>query len=317
MTVTPIVSASKLVKRFSAGGPFWKRRMMAAVDGFDLRIARGEIVGLVGESGSGKTTVGRMIAGLLPTDEGSILLDGQPQDRLLRGGGRQYWRRVQMVFQDPGGSFNPRHTVGEAVEEPLRLLKGLSSAEAADVAKRLLTDVRLGADLGQLAPHKLSGGQKQRVAIARALAADPDLIVCDEPTSALDVSVQAQILNLLLDLQRARRLSLLFISHDFAVVRHVADRVLVMYAGRIVESGPTAAMFGSARHPYTRRLLAAVPGQWRSRDDGATSLPLRPPASIGCAFASNCPRVGARCRSEKPGLEASSIGHIACFNPES
>jgi oligopeptide/dipeptide ABC transporter ATP-binding protein len=314
---TPLVDASKLVKKFAAGGPFWNRRMAAAVDSVDLRIDRGETVGLIGESGSGKTTVGRMIAGLLAPDSGSIRLDGQSQAELLKGGGRRYWQRVQMVFQDPGGSFNPRRTVGEAVEEPLRLLKGLSPNDARAAAAQLLVDVRLGADRAKLAPHQLSGGQKQRVAIARALAADPDLIVCDEPTSALDVSVQAQILNLLLDLQPARRLSMLFISHDFAVVRHVADRVLVMYAGRVVESGPTASMFGAARHPYTRRLLAAVPGQWRAREVGAASSPLRQPAPAGCAFAANCPRVGERCRSEKPQLEDTGAGRVACFNPES
>ncbi len=317
MTDLPLVDASKVTKSFAAGGPFWRRRMAAAVRDVDLQIRHGETVGLVGESGSGKTTVGRMVAGLSMPDAGTILLDGQPQSELLNGSGRRYWKRVQMVFQDPGGSFNPRRTVGEAVEEPLRLLRGLSHADAREAAVGLLGDVRLGADRYKLAPHQLSGGQKQRVAIARALAAGPDLIVCDEPTSALDVSVQAQILNLLLDLQQARRLSLLFISHDFAVIRHVADRVLVMYAGRVVESGPTALMFESARHPYTRRLLAAVPGQWRVRAAGTASLPLRPPSSTGCAFATNCPRAEARCRSEIPKLENAGVGRVACFNPES
>jgi len=316
MTTHSLIDAKGLVKRFAAGGPFWKRHTVAAVDNVDLAVGQAESVGLVGESGSGKTTLGRMIAGLAAPDNGTILIDGEAQATLLSGGGRAYWRRVQMVFQDPGGSFNPRRTVGEAIEEPLRLLKGHSPTQARARAAELLADVRLGAERGTSAPHQLSGGQKQRVAIARALAADPDLLVCDEPTSALDVSVQAQILNLLQDLQAKRRLSLLFISHDFAVIHHVADRVLVMYGGRVVETGATTALFARARHPYTQRLLAAVPGQWRARQAGGSSAPLQPPVSTGCAFAGNCPRVESRCRSEVPALDDTGAHRVACFNPD-
>jgi oligopeptide/dipeptide ABC transporter ATP-binding protein len=316
MTTHSLIDAEGLVKRFAAGGPFWKRHMVAAVDNVDLVVGHAESVGLIGESGSGKTTLGRMIAGLSEPDQGTILIDGVAQATLLSGGGRAYWRRVQMVFQDPGGSFNPRRTVGEAIEEPLRLLKGHSPTQARAQAAELLADVRLDAERSTSAPHQLSGGQKQRVAIARALAADPDLLVCDEPTSALDVSVQAQILNLLLDLQAKRRLSLLFISHDFAVIHHVAERVLVMYGGRVVETGPTTELFARARHPYTQRLLAAVPGQWRARQSGGASAPLQPPVPMGCAFAGNCPRVESRCRSVVPALDDTGPHRVACFNPD-
>jgi peptide/nickel transport system ATP-binding protein len=285
-----------------------------AVDDVTLDIWEHETVGLVGESGSGKTTVGRIVAGLLTPDCGEIRFDGSNQRELLRGARPTYWSRVQMVFQDPGSSFNPRRTVGAAIEEPLHLRLGLSGTNARTRASALLADVRLPEAYRARYPHELSGGQKQRVAIARALAANPQLIVCDEPTSALDVSVQAQILNLLLDLQAQRGLALLFVSHDFAVVQYVSDRVLVMYAGRIVEAGRTGDVFESPLHPYTRRLLAAVPGRWQAAT--RSDQPLRPPAAAGCPFADNCPSVLSRCRTERPELQPTPAGHrVACFNP--
>jgi peptide/nickel transport system ATP-binding protein len=297
-----------------------KARRLRAVDGISFEIARGESFGLVGESGSGKSTVARLVLGLLGSDAGTIRFEGS---RMSSRNTRDRRGRMQMVFQDPGDSLNPRMRVEDIVAEPLLLLgRGRSRAQAGRVAE-LLTLVGLDPDHRRRRPGELSGGQRQRVAIARALATDPALVACDEAVSSLDVSVRAQILNLLHDLQERLGLSYLFISHDLSVVRHVCDRVAVMYAGRFVETAPADELFGSPRHPYTLALLSAVPvpdpivERQRERirlegDPPDLAKPLE-----GCVFASRCWKVQDLCRRVSPPLEELSAGHgSACHFPE-
>jgi len=266
------------------------RRRLRAVDQVSLEIEKGETLGLVGESGCGKSTVARLIVGLYAPSEGRIDFSG---------------RRLQMIFQDPYASLNPRWRVRDIVGEPIRFLGTAAKVE------ELLARVGLSGDDGEKYPHEFSGGQRQRISIARALAGEPDLLVCDEPTSALDVSVQAQILNLMSDLQRRLGLTYLFISHNLAVVSQVADRVGVMYLGRIVELAPAAELFSRPRHPYTRMLLDAVPdlgmsGRPRTPVRGEVPNPLAPPA--GCTFHPRCPHANDRCRREVPPF----IDRVAC-----
>ena len=268
--VPPLLKAHNLRKLFGGGAFGGRHRTRRAVDDVSLAIARpARTTGLIGESGCGKTTLGRILAGLLAPDEGEVTLDGRVDyHRAPRGRQTGTWDRVQMVFQDPGASLSPRRTIGQILSEPLRLRLGLSRVDATHGVQRLLADVGMEAEMADRYPHQLSGGQKQRVAIARAIACRPHLVICDEPISALDVSVQAQILNLLLDLQARQDLSLLFVTHDFAVAQYMSDTVMVMYAGRIIEQGPTLEIFRRPLHPYTRRLFAAVPGRWG--ETGAT-----------------------------------------------
>jgi peptide/nickel transport system ATP-binding protein len=270
------------------------RRSLRAVDGVSFAVDSGKTLALVGESGCGKSTVARLIVGLYAPSEGRIAFRG---------------RRMQMIFQDPYASLNPRWRVKKIVAEPIRFLKKTSPVK--QQVEELLVQVGLSADDGEKYPHEFSGGQRQRISIARALAGEPDLLVCDEPTSALDVSVQAQILNLMADLQQRLGLTYLFISHNLAVVSQVADRVGVMYLGRIVEIASAAELFTRARHPYTRMLLDAVPdlgmtGKARVPVAGEVPNPLAPPP--GCAFHPRCPHANARCRAERPQL----IGDVAC-----
>ena len=265
------------------------RRLLRAVEEISFGIARGETLALVGESGSGKSTVARLIAGLYPPSRGRIRFSGE---------------RLQMIFQDPYASLNPRWRVRDIVAEPIRFLRlEEGSSRVKKRADALLVQVGLSPEDGEKYPHEFSGGQRQRISIARALAGEPDLLICDEPTSALDVSVQAQILNLMSDLQRRLGLTYLFISHNLAVVSQVADRVGVMYLGRIVELAPAARVFARPRHPYTRLLLDAVPdlemsGKARTPVAGEVPNPLAPPP--GCAFHPRCPHANARCRAEQP-----------------
>jgi peptide/nickel transport system ATP-binding protein len=272
------------------------RRSLRAVDGVSFEVNGGETLALVGESGCGKSTVARLIVGLYAPTAGRVVFRG---------------RRMQMIFQDPYASLNPRWRVRDIVCEPLRALKMRAEINTQERLARLLTQVGLSPEDGDRYPHEFSGGQRQRISIARALAGEPDLLICDEPTSALDVSVQAQILNLMSELQERLGLTYLFISHNLAVVSQVAERVGVMYLGRLVEIADAAQLFARPRHPYTRMLLDAVPdldmtGKPRTPVAGEVPNPLAPPA--GCAFHPRCPHANDRCRVERPAL----IDSVAC-----
>ena len=320
----PLVVVRGLTKSFSITRGVARRRQVGvihAVDGIDLTIKTGETLGLVGESGCGKSTVGRLILRLLRPTSGSIrfagaeigTLEGEPL-RAMRG-------RFQMIFQDPFGSLNPRMTVADLVAEPLRIGGLLSRSRRREKADELLDAVGLGPQYADRYPHEFSGGQRQRIGIARALALGPELIVADEPVSALDVSIQAQVINLMQDLQERLALTYLFISHDLGVVHHIADRVAVMYLGKIVEVAEKHALFARPGHPYTRALLAAIPvsrPQARGRREVLKGdLPGASEPGSGCRFASRCPHVAGRCRIEEPAPRAIGPGHsVACHFAE-
>ena len=304
----PLLRVQALRKTFSKGS-------VVAVDDVSFTIERGQTLGLVGESGCGKTTAGRCILRLIEPDAGEVVFDGQDLLKLPKAALRKVRRRVQVVFQDPYGSLDPRMTVAGIVEEPLRVHAVGSRAERRQAAELLLDSVGLPTTHMDRYPHQLSGGQRQRVSIARAIALNPDLVVCDEPVSALDVSIQAQIVNLLKDLQESEGLSYLFISHDLSVVGHVSDHVAVMYLGRLVEMGPRAAVFENPAHPYTRALLAASPvmdPKQRGKKlvlAGDVPDPAQPPP--GCPFHPRCPAVEAKCRHTRPPRNDLGEGHWA------
>ncbi len=289
-----------------------------AVDGVSLSIAPGETLGLVGESGCGKSTLANAVVGLLPPTSGSVRVLGTELVGASRATLRAMRARVQMVFQDPVTSLNPRMTVGEAIGEPLLVRNLFRGAALRTEVARLLEEVGLRPSQAGNYPHQFSGGQRQRVVIARALALRPALLICDEPVSALDVSVRAQVLNLLVELQAQHGMANLFVSHDLAVVRHVADRVAVMYLGRLVELAPRDALFATPRHPYTRALLAAVPEPdpvvQRAKPHvpltGEIPSPAAPPP--GCRFHTRCPLAIARCRSEVPAWRMIGETGVAC-----
>jgi peptide/nickel transport system ATP-binding protein len=319
----PLLAVEDLAHHYrTAGGALGlATRAVRALDGVSLGVAVGETLAIVGESGSGKTTLARAVVGLLRPTRGAIRLEGRPLPARLGAWGRRLRRRLQIVFQNPDLTLNPRRTIADAVARPLQLFGLADRRSRRAAAARLLEAVGLGPRYLDLLPGQVSGGQRQRVAIARAFACRPDLVVCDEPTSALDVSVQATVLNLLARLQSDERCSYLFISHDLSVVRHIADRVLVLYLGRVCEIGPTEAVFRPPQHPYTEALLAAVPslaaGPTRAavRLEGPPASPAAPPA--GCPLHPRCPRkVGAICETEPPPLADAGGGHrIACHIP--
>jgi peptide/nickel transport system ATP-binding protein len=317
--MSALLTVNDLTKHFDVRRGLLSRTVsVRAVDGVSFEIERGETLALVGESGCGKSTVGRAILRLFDITAGQVVLGGQRIDDLPAGVLRPLRRRVQVVFQDPFLSLNPRMRVREILAEPIRNF-GLA-ASAADLNARitaLLEKVRLPSEAAGRLPHEFSGGQRQRIGIARALAAEPDLIVCDEAVSALDVSVKAQIINLLMDLQGELGLAILFISHDLAIVEHMTHRVAVMYLGKIVELGPKAGIFKHPRHPYTRALLSAVPvpepnaARERMLLQGDVPSPINPPK--GCRFHTRCPYAFDRCRQEEPKLQLAPPEHFtAC-----
>jgi peptide/nickel transport system ATP-binding protein len=326
---TLVVEARALAKTFVLRTPWTDRllrrgdpRQIHAVDDVSFSIARGRTLALVGESGCGKSTLARLMVGLETPTSGTAWVDRVDVAATLAGPGdaaRALRRRMQMIFQDPYASLDPRWRIGDIVAEPLLEQGLILPVQAPARVAALLASVGLqGADVRQF-PHQFSGGQRQRISIARAIATGPEVLVCDEPTSALDVSVQAQVLNLLVELQRERALACLFISHNLVVVRYVADDVGVMYLGRIVELAPKAELFAAPRHPYTRMLLAAVPDlRSRTRERapvlGEVPDPLAPPP--GCAFHPRCPHANARCRVERPALLPSGAVQVACHAVE-
>jgi oligopeptide transport system ATP-binding protein len=301
--MSALLELQDVTKRFPVRDAMGRERgAVRAVDGVSLAVARGEVLAIVGESGCGKSTLGRLMLRLIEPDSGTIRFDGEALTALPPAALRAKRREMQLIFQDPFASLDPRQTVEAAIAEPIRLHRlAPRGAEGARVAE-LLSRVGLRPEHARRWPHEFSGGQRQRIAIARALASEPRLIIGDEPVSALDVSVQAQVINLLADLIRELGLTFVLISHDLGVVRHIADRVAVMYLGRIVEEGATADVFGAPKHPYTRALLASIPG---SGTRGATLTgdvpsPMNPPA--GCRFHTRCPHAEQACRADVPAL---------------
>jgi oligopeptide/dipeptide ABC transporter ATP-binding protein len=317
MTNQPLVEIENLRKHFPGG----HNQIVRAVDGVSFAIHRGETLGLVGESGCGKTTVGRCLLRLIEPTSGRIRFDGRDLMELDRGELRALRRRMQIIFQDPYSSLNPRMKVGSIVAEPLEIHGVCNKRERKDRVAELLRVVGLDPDYANRYPHQFSGGQRQRIGIARALALNPDFIVADEPVSALDVSVQAQVVNLMQDLQERFGLTYLFISHGLAVVKHISTRVGVMYLGKLVELAPAEEIYENPLHPYTQALLAAIPipdpdveRRAARRLGGDAPNPIAPPP--GCRFHTRCPHAIERCGVEEPALEEVSPGHfVACFLP--
>jgi oligopeptide/dipeptide ABC transporter ATP-binding protein len=315
---TPLLVAENLVKHFPArrdvlGRP---RAWVKAVDGVSFALNEGETLALVGESGCGKSTVGRLVLRLIEPGAGRVCFQGRDIGALGSAALRRLRRHMQIIFQDPFASLNPRMTVGQMIAEPLALHGIVPPGRRRARVRELLDMVGLPPEHAARFPHEFSGGQRQRIGIARALAVEPRLIVCDEPVSALDVSIQAQVVNLLADLQRRLGLAYVFIAHDLAVVRHIATRVAVMYLGRIVEEAETAALFRAPRHPYTQALLSAVPvpdpGARHARIllEGDVPSPLAPPP--GCRFHTRCRQARARCAAEPPALADADGRAVAC-----
>jgi peptide/nickel transport system ATP-binding protein len=325
MADTPMLELRDAARYFDVSRPVLQRvvagegkRLLRAVDGVSLAVPKGRTLSLVGESGCGKSTVARLAVGLYRPSAGQVMFDGRDLAEARAASDQR--RRMQMIFQDPYASLNPRWRVRDIIAEPIRAF-GLLPDRAAQEARvaELLTQVGLSPLDGHKFPHEFSGGQRQRISIARALSSNPEFLVCDEPTSALDVSVQAQILNLMKELQSRMGLTYLFISHNLAVVRQVSDQIGVMYLGRIAELAPAESLFRRPRHPYTRALMEAIPdldmtGRVRIPVGGEVPSPINPPT--GCAFHPRCPLAGPRCKAERPELKPAGDAMVACHAVE-
>jgi len=318
-TTAPVLAARDLTQVYSLSRGLGSRPVgIRAVDGVSFTLDAGKTIAVVGESGSGKSTLARMVAMIEPPASGMLLIDGVDVTKSDRNERRRLRAEVQIVFQDPYGSLNPRQKIGATLEEPLRInRRGTGTDDYRRQAQAMLARVGLRPEHYERYPHMFSGGQRQRIAIARALMLRPRILVLDEPVSALDLSVQAQVLNLLADLQEELRLAYFFISHGLSVVRHMADEIMVMYLGRAVEYGPREAIFAVPRHPYTRVLLSATPVADPSRPKEHLRLEGEPPSALnppeGCPFHPRCPLAFERCSKERPRLEMKGEVQVACF----
>lgn len=312
----PILATEGITKRYQLKGAGGARSFLTAVDRVSLPVVEGETLGIAGESGCGKSTLAKIMAGLLTAEEGAVRFEGADIAAFAPEAWRTFRRSVQMVFQDPFSSLNPRMRIGDAIAEPV-MIHGLAErGKVRDAAIALMDQVGLSPDQYDRFPHEFSGGQRQRIGIARALAAQPRLLLADEPVSSLDISIQAQIINLLQDLKRRHGLTLVMISHDLGVLRHISDRIAVMYLGALVELAPAAELFTASRHPYTRLLLSAIPRIRRDLSELRQDIPVGDPPSLvalpqGCRFHPRCPHAVERCRTESPALEEQKPGHFA------